>query len=132
MAEIHAECFKAAPRAWSASEFADLDAQKGVLIVTAEHGFAVLRVVAGEAELLTIAVRPGCQRQGIGRLLLMQAVSDCRAAGAEAMFLEVAQDNAAARGLYDRSGFSEVGIRKDYYAWPRGDKIAAHVMKLPL
>ncbi len=132
MAAIHAECFWAAPRAWSAVEFADLEGQAGVLVVTAEHGFAVVRVVAGEAELLTIAVRPAFQGHGIGRSLLERSMAESRAAGAEAMFLEVAQDNLAARGLYDRSGFSEVGIRKDYYAGPRGGKIAAHVMKLTL
>lgn len=132
MASIHAECFQMAPRAWIAEEFAEFRSQKSVLIPMTEHGFAVVRVVAGEAELLTIAVRPAVQGQGMGKSLLEQAFVESRAAGAGVMFLEVAQDNHAARGLYEGSGFREVGIRKDYYAGPMGEKISAHVMKLTL
>ena len=36
------------------------------------------------------------------------------------MFLEVAEDNAAARALYDALGFEEVGVRPGYYERPGG------------
>ncbi len=74
----------------------------------------LVRVAADEAEILTIGVT--ARRQGIGTALMAAALGAARTQGASAMFLEVASDNAAARGLYQRLGFAPAGQRKAYYA----------------
>lgn len=78
-------------------------------------GFAISRVVAGEAELLTIALDAEIRGRGHAARLLKCHAAQVRRAGAEAMFLEVADDNAPALKLYRRLGFSEIGRRKGYY-----------------
>ena len=89
-------------------------------------GAAVLRIVAGEGELLRIAVHPERQRQGVGRALLRAVLS----AGADAcplgVHLEVRASNGAARRLYEREGFVEQGRRRDYYGAPREDAVLMH------
>lgn len=81
-------------------------------------GFALGRVVADEAELLTLAVDPSAQRRGIGQTLLQRFEDTAGAAGAEAAFLEVSADNTPATGLYQSAGWAEVGQRPRYYAAP--------------
>lgn len=115
LAALHAAAMSD-PRPWSAAEFAGLLARPGAVLVGAPEGFALLQVAAGEAEVLTIAVAPGARRQGLGRRLLSQALGRAAALGAEAAFLEVAEGNRAARALYARAGFAEVGRRRGYYA----------------
>jgi [ribosomal protein S18]-alanine N-acetyltransferase len=77
-------------------------------------GFALARHVLDEAELLLIAVKPSFQGKGAGRCLLEQVVADSRANGVSKMHLEV-RDNNAARRFYARNGFSQTGVRKNYY-----------------
>lgn len=83
--------------------------------VSAQGGFILARVAADEAEILTLAVDPAVRRGGIGRALMTRAMGTAGSRGALAMFLEVADANAAARALYAACGFSEVGRRKRYY-----------------
>ncbi|MBC7906976.1 MAG: GNAT family N-acetyltransferase [Rhodospirillaceae bacterium] len=79
-------------------------------------GFVLWRAIAGEAEILTIAVLPPWRRSGLGGRLLDAALVASQAAGAEAMFLEAAADNVAALALYQKREFRQVGLRKGYYA----------------
>jgi len=72
--------------------------------------------VGDEAEILNLAVDPTCRRLGIARALLDRVKSDARARGATAVHLEVERDNTAARRLYESLGFSESGLRRNYYA----------------
>ena len=74
------------------------------------------RVAADDAEVLTLAVRPGARRQGIATGLLLAAAAEAHACGATALFLEVATTNAAAQALYRRAGLVEVGRRRRYYS----------------
>ena len=127
MAALHARCFTT-PRPWTAAEFAALLAEPPVFATLAETGFALGRVVADEAELLTIAVAPEARRQGEGRALLDGFLRTALARGAETAFLEVAADNAAALALYRRSGFSEAGRRRGYYHSPGNPPVDALVM----
>lgn len=125
LAALHAEAFSAP---WDARAFADLLAQPGVLLRIEADGFILIRVVLDEAEILTLAVRPGARRQGLGRRLVERACVAAKDAGAETLFLEVAEDNAAARVLYARAGFVEIGRRKAYYAGPDARRIDALVL----
>jgi ribosomal-protein-alanine N-acetyltransferase len=68
----------------------------------------------------------------VGADLLAQGLVLAVAGGAERMFLEVAEDNAAARALYARAGFAEAGRRRGYYARPDGPAADALVLALDL
>lgn len=83
-------------------------------------GYVITLVAAGEAHLLNLSVAPSWQRRGIGTELTAFAVALARRQGAAKIFLEVRPSNAAARALYARAGFIEVGIRRDYYPAPDG------------
>lgn len=94
-------------------------------------GFVLARIGGGEAEILTICVSPASRGSGLGRKLLEAAAAFAVAAGAETLFLEVAEDNPAALGLYERFGFYLVGVRPGYYA--RGaSRVAARTLRFDL
>ncbi len=116
MALLHAAAFPP-PDQWSAAAFAAQLALPGVFGLLDERGgLALARVVADEAELLTISVHPEAQRLGIGRALLTAVLSEAARRGARAVFLEVAESNAPARALYASLAFEPVGRRPGYYA----------------
>lgn len=78
-------------------------------------GYAVTMIAAGEAHLLNLSVAAPLQRQGLGSELLRFVLQLARDCAAVTIYLEVRESNAAARALYARHGFSEVGVRKGYY-----------------
>lgn len=128
LAAIHAAAFPPCER-WGADAMALQLALPGVFaLLDPRGGLVMARVAADEAEILTLAVHPHCQRQGIARALLAEAGATAAAHGAVAMFLEVALRNTAARALYAAAGFAEVGRRRRYYA----DGDDAMVMRLGL
>ena len=131
LAAIHAACFTT-PRPWSAAEFAALLALPHMFLLTddavAPSALLLGSAIAGEAELLTLAVRPDARRLGSGRRLLQQFLAQARARGASDIFLEVAADNAAAIALYDSAGFQRSGLRRGYYHNPTGAAVDALVM----
>jgi ribosomal-protein-alanine N-acetyltransferase len=96
------------------------------------RGFILGRALAGEAEILTLAVAPTHRRRGLGRALLEAAMGVCGTLGAETMFLEVAADNAAAIALYEAAGFAPAGRRKAYYARPGRAAVDALVLRREL
>jgi ribosomal-protein-alanine N-acetyltransferase len=125
LADLHDRAF---PRPWSAEEFETLLKGPGAFAVLGEgdtpQGFILCRAVAGEAEILTVAVDPAARRRGWGAALVEMAASIAREAGAFEMFLEVAADNLAALKLYEATGFDRVGLRKGYYPHHDGAKDA--------
>ncbi len=127
LAALHAEAFDAP---WDAASLSALLTSPGVFAVAEEDGFILIRVVADEAEILTLAVRPAARRGGLGGRLVAAAVVRAAALGAERMFLEVAEDNVAARALYARAGFNEAGRRRGYYARADGSREDALVLTL--
>lgn len=131
LARLHAACF-ATPAPWSAEAFRALLDGPGVVLLARPEGFALIRVVVDEAELLTIAVAPEARRRGIARALLAEAEADAARAGARRMFLDVAADNAAARGLYAAAGYAEAGRRPGYYTAPGAARIDALLLRKAL
>lgn len=123
MAEIHARALPEG-RAWSADEMADLSRTPG-FACHHDHGFALGRAIAGEAELIMLAVDPVYQGHGHGRALLADFESTAASKGAERLFLEVAADNHGALALYDSMGWTRVGVRKAYYKRATPPKIDA-------
>jgi ribosomal-protein-alanine N-acetyltransferase len=133
LAAIHAAAFAGPHDApWSAAAIAALLQQPGVFSVTARDGFILMRAVAGEAEILTLAVRPGARRAGVGARLVREGLAGAVELGAARVFLEVAEDNAAARALYARAGFAEAGRRRGYYAGADGARRDALLLALNL
>jgi len=86
-------------------------------------GYIVAQIVADEAEVLNLAVAPARRRDGAGALLLNGVMAAARARGAIAVYLDVRESNAAARALYARFGFAEVGRRRAYYREPVEDAL---------
>lgn len=122
-------------RGWSRADIAGLLASPGVagfLLTEAgrDIGMAICRVVAGEAELLAIAVDSARRRRGAARRLLDAIVDKVRAEGAGTLFLEVGADNPAALALYRSRGFETVGRRAAYYPRPNRPAADAFVMRL--
>lgn len=129
LAEVHATAFDGETgAAWDAAAFAALLELPGVRVEAEDGGFILIRTVVDEAEVLTLAVRPQARRRGLGLKLVAAGARAARAAGADRLFLEVADDNAAARALYARAGFVESGLRRAYYARPDGARRDAVVM----
>ncbi|WP_030160383.1 ribosomal protein S18-alanine N-acetyltransferase [Glycomyces sp. NRRL B-16210] len=82
-----------------------------------------------EAWINNIAVDAAYRRRGIARMLMDDALARSRAAGAKAVYLEVAVDNVPAQRLYDAYGFYGIGVRKNYYQHTGTD---AAVMRMDL
>lgn len=128
MAAVHWAAFPLG-QGWDADGFASQLALPGVFGFVAEPGGLVLaRALAGEAELLTLAVVPPARRLGLGRSLLQAAMAEAARRGAATIWLEVAEGNLAGRGLYTASGFTVSGRRPRYYR----DGQDALVMRCPL
>jgi ribosomal-protein-alanine N-acetyltransferase len=128
---VHKRSFSAT-RAWSAAEFASLLAQKGTLVCGTQQSFALIRVVVDEAEVLTLATDPAARRQGLAKAALGEAENAAQGMGALAMFLEVGEDNTAAKALYAACGYTQVGRRPGYYLPKDAAPVAALVMRKEL
>jgi ribosomal-protein-alanine N-acetyltransferase len=131
MAALHAAAFTRA-RPWSRSEFTDLLARRGCFAVGGVDCFALVQVVAGEAELLTIATHPAHVRQGLAHACMAQWQTIAHGRGAARAFLEVATDNAPAIALYRSTGYEPCGTRIGYYRRENARAVDALVMARPL
>lgn len=80
--------------------------------------FLVGHSVEAEWELENIVVADRARRQGFGTQLLQEFISHAQAKGGSGIFLEVRESNQNARKLYQRLGFEEAGLRRNYYASP--------------
>lgn len=127
MATLHAVCFST-PRPWSAAEFAALGNDPLCFALIESQGFLIGRAVAGEAEILTLAVDPAARRFGTGSRLVQGFLAEARKRDATSAILEVSAQNQAAIALYLQAGFSEVGRRKAYYNQPQGAAIDALIL----
>jgi ribosomal-protein-alanine N-acetyltransferase len=119
LAAMHETAFPPADR-WGAQAIGlmlDLPGHFALLADAAGQpaGFAMGRVAADQAEVLTIAVMPGSRRLGVGRALMRALAEHAARDGAVELFLEVATANEAARALYAALGAQVAGHRRAYY-----------------
>lgn len=135
-AAIHAASF-AYP--WQEADFEQLfvapeTVADGAIEAKEEYltGFVLSRIVAGEAEILTIAVAPEWRRRGIATSLLKPHLDGLAASRVNRLFLEVDVGNIAARALYANFGFELVGERKAYYRTAGTEMAAALIMRRDL
>ncbi len=84
------------------------------------EGYGVMSVAAGESHILNLTVRPESHRQGIGSKLMQHFLQLARRHDADIAMLEVRPSNLSAIRLYEKMGFSEVGVRQNYYPADNG------------
>lgn len=121
VAELEAEIFAPSHHTpWSERVFSDDLAESGHIWWVAHDegeliGYAGAVMVAGDAQISNVAVAEGRRREGIAGRLLARVTYDGQMLGATVSSLEVDVDNAAARSLYERLGYREIGRRPNYY-----------------
>ena len=118
-----------AHRIWSASEYNTLLEDPRTVLVQDTYCFAIGRLVAGEAELLMIAVAQEHQGQGLGRRSLNIFEEVLITKGATCCFLEVAKTNISACTLYEAEGFEVISTRKAYYQLGKNNSVDALIMQ---
>lgn len=117
--------------AWTRSQCAGILPMAGVSLMLARlapdsavGGFSLVRTIAGESELLLLAVAPDRHRQGIGNALLDDFLARAKAGGAARVHLEVRDGNSATH-MYRAAGFAAVGRRRNYYRGSDGRRFDA-------
>ena len=118
--QLMKKCPEAA--AWSSSSYQEL-VSRGQSAWVVESGrfvcaFLVARAVAGQGEILNLAVDPASRHAGHASLLLQRALDEFRRQGVTDVFLEVRASNSAALSFYEHHGFVRTGERPDYYQNP--------------
>ena len=113
---------------WSRRQFeAELEKDFGVCVVAVVDGgvvgYLVVWLVTDEVHIANVAVHPGWRRQGLGARLIGEAVWGREQEGFRWVGLEVRRSNRAARALYRKLGFVEVGVRKNYYVQEGEDAV---------
>jgi [ribosomal protein S18]-alanine N-acetyltransferase len=134
LAQLHGESFH---RGWGEGEFEQMLSERNTLVHRLKVGrklvgFAVSRMAADEAEILSIAVAAGYRGRGLSRNLLLTHLGHLAGHGVRKIFLEVEENNQPARRLYERAGFSVAGRRERYYQQPGGEQLNALLMRRDL
>jgi ribosomal-protein-alanine N-acetyltransferase len=134
LAQLHGASFH---RGWGEGEFEAMLAERNTLVHRLRMGrkivgFAVSRMAADEAEILSIAIASGHRGHGLSRNLLMTHLGHLAGRGVRTVFLEVEENNQPARRLYERAGFGIVGRRERYYREANGEQLNALLMRRDL
>jgi ribosomal-protein-alanine N-acetyltransferase len=134
LAQLHGASFH---RGWGEGEFEGMIAERNTLVHRLRLGrriigFAVSRMGADEAEILSIAIAATYRGRGLSRDLLLTHLGHLAGRGVRRIFLEVEENNAPARRLYERAGFAVVGRRERYYQQTSGEQLNALLMRRDL
>ena len=134
LAQLHGAAFA---HGWGEAEFETMLSERNTLVHRLRLGrktigFAVSRIGADEAEILSVAVDQSHRGRGLSRTLLMTHLGHLAGRGVRTIFLEVEENNLPARRLYDRGGFVVVGRRERYYKQPSGEQLNALLMRRDL
>ena len=82
-------------------------------------GYVGSQTVLDETDMMNIAAHPDCRRKGIAAALITELVSRLKARGSRVLRLEVRESNFSAIALYEALGFTQLGLRKNYYRNPK-------------
>ena len=123
IAELEKLCFS---DPWSEKSIeTELSCRLSVWLVALEGeqvvGYVGSQTVIDESDMMNIAVHPDFRRRGIAEALVAELEAALRQRGSRALTLEVRDSNAPAIALYEKLGFSQVGLRKNYYRNPKED-----------
>lgn len=78
-------------------------------------GFAGIKIVLDEVDIMNIVTKKNYRRQGIGCLLLKNLITISKSLNAKSITLEVNENNSNAIDLYTKYNFQKIGVRKNYY-----------------
>ena len=125
VAAIEAACIR---QPWSRKSFAEsLEKEYSLFLVAEEDericGYIGLYLTYEDAEITGIAVLPEKRRGGRGKELLEQAVKYAEKKGVQRILLEVRRSNDTAQAFYQNLGFEDMGIRPNFYDFPKEDAI---------
>ena len=125
VAELEKLCFS---DPWSENSIAgELDNPLSLWLVAldgdAVAGYVGSQSVLGESDMMNIAVRPDCRRQGVAEALIAELVRQLKARENHCLTLEVRASNAAAIKLYEKLSFAQIGRRPNYYRNPKEDAL---------
>ena len=113
---------------WTKKNFTDADNANNLFKVLKSEsniiGYYIALFAAEECQLLNITVRLELKKKGFGQLMLKNLVEECRKKKIINIFLEGRASNSSAIRLYEKNGFNEIGIRKNYYKVPDGQEDA--------
>ena len=115
---------------WTVKQFEELiDSYHSTVIEQQGQvvGFCILQPVLDEANLLLMAVHPSQQGKGLGYQLLEASIAQLKNNPLQ-IFLEVRESNQAAIALYEKSGFHQIDLRKNYYPKANGSREHAIIM----
>ena len=134
ISRIHCSNFE---RGWSTEEIKKMFEVPGTkMFVDDQDGsrtaFAIIRFAADECEIISIAVSRELHGKKLGRRMLDHVKQYAAREGAKMLFLEVGEDNVAARVLYEKAGFEQFNVRKDYYQRWHGRRVDALMMRYAL
>lgn len=124
VAELEKLCF--GTEAWSEKSVAsELTNRLSLWLVALDgervSGYVGSQSVLGESDMMNVAVHPDYRRQGIAEKLCLALVEALKEKGNHCLTLEVRASNEPAKALYEKLGFIQVGLRKNYYRNPRED-----------
>ena len=104
---------------WTKKNFIDSYGAKNLFkVLKSENdiiGYYIALFILDECELLNVTVKPELQKKGYGAQILKDLFSECRKENIVNIFLEVRKSNSSAIRLYEKNGFSEIGVRNNYY-----------------
>ena len=121
IAQLEKQCFSAP---WSEKSLvSELKSALALWIVAIDGdtvvGYVGSQSVLGEADMMNLAVLPDYRRQGIGKKLVLTLIDELQKKSIHSLTLEVRVSNVSALALYNKLGFFEVGIRPNYYSYPK-------------
>ena len=125
IAKLEAQCFS---DPWSEKSIAsELENPLSLWLVAEENGqvfgYVGSQTVLDESDMMNVAVDSGHRRQGIARALIETLIAELAKMGSRCLRLEVRVSNESARALYERMGFQQLGLRKNYYHNPKEDAL---------
>lgn len=125
VAELEKKVFS---QPWSEKAFRDTIDNDDYIYIVAEHensivGYAGCIVSADGADITNIAVAGDYRRMGIAEELLRQTETLVRKRQVQSIYLEVRQSNTGARRLYEKNGFAQIGVRRNFYQKPLEDAL---------
>lgn len=115
---------------WKISQFEESITSYVSTVIEQNHqvvGFCILQPVLDEANLLLMAIHPSQQGRGLGYQLLEESITLLKNNPVQ-IFLEVRESNQAAIALYEKSGFHQIDLRKNYYPNKDGSREHAIIM----
>ena len=119
------ECFSVP---WSVDALKEMFYTKGYCSFLAKEedaiiGYIGMKVVLDEADITNVAVDAACRKCGVGERMLLELLKAGEDRGVRAFTLEVRESNLAALALYQKIGFEECGVRKNFYDFPKENAV---------